>query len=102
VIVYIILVVLLILASGFFSGSETALFSLSQVKLSHYKKSSNKRENLIALLLSRPRRLLITIIVGNLVVNILASSVSASLFRALRVPQAETISVLTMTVLPGW
>jgi magnesium and cobalt exporter, CNNM family len=94
-----ILLVLLILCSGFFSGSETALFSLSQVKLSQYKQSDDRREKLIARLLGRPQKLLITIILGNLVVNILASSVSVSLFRALEVSGAETISALAMMLL---
>ena len=98
-IVSLILLALLILCSGFFSGSETALFSLSQVKLSQYKQSGDRREKLIARLLGRPQKLLITIILGNLVVNILASSVSASLFRALEVSGAETLSVLAMMLL---
>jgi len=93
------LIVLLIVCSGFFSGSETALFSLSQIKLRPLQTAKDRRKRLIPLLLSKPRHLLITILIGNMMVNILASSVSASLFRKLTLHSAEAFSVLTMTML---
>ena len=79
----IVIIAFLVVCFGFFSGSETALFSLSQIKLRRFQKSRQRGERIVASLLGRPRRLLITILIGNLIVNILASSVSASLFRRL-------------------
>ena len=95
----IVLIIFLIICSGFFSGSETALFSLSRIKLRRLQSAPEQRSRLVASLLERPRHLLITILIGNMIVNILASSVSASLFRKLAQHNAEILSVLVMTTL---
>ena len=72
--------VVLLLFSGLFSASETALFSLSSLKVKTYKQNRDPRKQLIAQLLSSPRDLLVTIIMLNISVNILVQNVSASLF----------------------
>ena len=69
----------LILLSAFFSGSEAAFFSLSKEMLDGLKESSSKKSNLIAKLLKKPRHLLITILVGNTIINVSAASVAAIL-----------------------
>ncbi len=74
------LLILLLLCSGFFSASETSLFSLSSLKIKAYKTDSDTRKRLVADLLSSPRDLLVTIIMVNIAVNILVQNVSASLF----------------------
>jgi putative hemolysin len=71
---------ILLLFSGLFSASETALFSLSSLKVKTYKQNKDPRKQLIAQLLSSPRDLLVTIIMLNVSVNILIQNVSASLF----------------------
>jgi putative hemolysin len=71
---------LLLLLSGFFSGSETSLFSLGRIeryRLRHEDETLAVRW--IHELLGRPRRLLITILIGNECVNITISALSASL-----------------------
>jgi putative hemolysin len=72
---------LLLFFSGLFSASETALFSLSSLKVKTYKQDKDPRKQLIAQLLSSPRDLLVTIIMLNVAVNILIQNVSASLFK---------------------
>jgi putative hemolysin len=67
----------LILFSAFFSSTEAALFSLSRSTVSRLGQSSPAGGR-IARLLQRPRRLLITILIGNLCVNVLATSVATS------------------------
>ncbi len=70
------LVVLLILLSlsFFFSGSETALFSLPRVAVERLRQASAKGKR-VADLLERPNRLLVTILLGNLAANILISEI---------------------------
>ncbi len=81
---YEIFAILILLAfSAFFSGSETALFSLSHIKIKKFQAEKKRRTRLVAHLVSHPRRLLITILIGNMFVNTFASSLSASMFRAL-------------------
>ncbi|OSM04309.1 putative transporter [Magnetofaba australis IT-1] len=72
------LLVLLAL-SGFFSSSETALFSLDAIQLERMKQAGHPRLALIRRLLGEPRRLIVTILIGNELVNVAASNISASL-----------------------
>ncbi len=71
---HIFLIVILLSLSFFFSGSETALFSLPRVVLERLKESSAAGRQ-SARLLKEPNRLLITILMGNLGVNILLSAI---------------------------
>ena len=65
---FIVLVVLLAL-SAFFSGSEAAIFSLSKLEKKRLNNRHPKTWKTISALLERPRRTLITILIGNMVVN---------------------------------
>jgi len=66
--------------SAFFSGSETALFSLNKLQLKKMQKEeSSWRVNSIIKLLDDPQRTLITILTGNMFVNIAASSLATYL-----------------------
>ncbi len=71
-----ILLVLLIL-SAFFSGIETALVSLSELKVRALKQQKKKGSEILAKLKENQRRLIITILLGNNVVNVGASAYSA-------------------------
>ncbi len=66
--------VLLLLGSAFFSGSETALFSLSRLDLQKLRKDRNPHSELLHELLDQPRRLIISILSGNELVNIAATA----------------------------
>jgi putative hemolysin len=62
---------LLLLLSGLFSGSETALFSLPRNELREARRSDSGTARAIVGLLGRPRRLLVTVLLCNTVVNVL-------------------------------
>ncbi|MBN4067221.1 HlyC/CorC family transporter [Simkania negevensis] len=66
--------------SGFFSMSETAFFSIPPSKLKTYRHVKDVRKNLIWRLLSRPRELLVTILMLNILVNILIQNMASSIF----------------------
>ncbi|MGD0665428.1 MAG: CNNM domain-containing protein, partial [Rhabdochlamydiaceae bacterium] len=76
----ILLLFILLFFSGFFSASETSLFSLSSLKVKTYKTDIDPRKRLVAHLLASPSDLLVTIIMVNIAVNILIQNVSSSLF----------------------
>ena len=70
---------ILIFLSAFFSGSEVALFSLKREK---FKKQNAKRKLIIGYvdnLLDNPKRLLVTILVGNTFVNVAASIIGVAI-----------------------
>lgn len=89
----IIALVLLLLLSGFFSTSETALFSLSSVKRGTFKRSEKKGRRAAALLLERPKSLLITILIMNVAINLGVQNVTSSIF-------GHVSSVLLTVVVP--
>lgn len=71
--------VLLILLSGFFSGSETALVSVNRIKLKKLAEDGDNRALIVEGLLKHPNRLLATVLVGNNLVNISAAAIATSL-----------------------
>lgn len=77
------LLALLTILSAFFSGSETALFSLSNAKIKAYAFDHDRRKQLIAHLLKRPQDLLVTIFMLNTLVNILLQNVASNMFGSL-------------------
>lgn len=81
--------------SAFFSGAETALFSLNSLRI----KAMGKRGRLISQIMAQPRNTLITILVGNMFVNILSSSLAAALALELFGGQGLAISTAVMTFL---
>ncbi|HQJ95872.1 MAG TPA: hemolysin family protein, partial [Candidatus Cloacimonas sp.] len=68
------IIIVLFALSAFFSGSETALFSLSRVYLKRLENSKSKSAKRILKLLKKPRELLITLLLGNTFVNLAISS----------------------------
>lgn len=76
----ILVLVAFLFCSGFFSSSEVALFSLSSMKVKAFKNDLDKRKQLVYKLLSSPRDLLVTIIMLNIIINILIQNVTSSIF----------------------
>jgi putative hemolysin len=66
-------------ASAFFSGSEVALFSLDKRKINSQFSGHPTILNYINSLLEQPRRLLVTILIGNTVVNVAVSIIAVAL-----------------------
>jgi CBS domain containing-hemolysin-like protein len=64
----------LLICSAFFSSSETALFSLSRLDLQQLRREQNPQSETIHELLDQPRRLIISILSGNELVNIAAAA----------------------------
>ena len=69
---------LLLLLSGLFSGSETALFSLPKNELREARRGHSGAARAIVALLGRPRRLLVTVLLGNTSANVLYYATSWS------------------------
>jgi putative hemolysin len=95
-----ILMVLLVL-SGFFSSSETALFSISRTKARHLAKKSDKTFTLIKEMKENSHRLLSTILIGNNVVNVAASAIATQMaigfFKDYAVTAASSYAIGTVT-----
>lgn len=95
----IILLVVLLFGSAFFSASETALMSLSKIRLRHLEDAGVKNAELVNKLLEHPNRLLGAILVGNNLVNIGASALATSIIMKLTGASGVLWATLMMTVL---
>jgi gliding motility-associated protein GldE len=79
IVVYILLFLVLLALSAFFSGAETAFFSLSSATIAKFSNSDKSSERRVAKLMELPRQLLITIVLGNTIVNVTIATVAAIL-----------------------
>ena len=97
------LIILLIL-SALFSGSEVALFSLNRKKIEKYFEKSSYRLSYLKSLLDAPRRLLVTILIGNTVVNVAASIIAVSLalefaaWKGIQINIILTVQIILLTI----
>lgn len=89
-----VLLAFLIVLSGFFSSSEAALFSLTSLHVHKMREEKFPFAASVQKLLAAPKRLLITIIVGNEIVNILISTLAAGLFIGLFGAKGAGLAVL--------
>lgn len=92
--------VVLLSLSAVFSGSETALFSLSRIDLQKLRQSRDKHSESIHAMLDEPRRLIISILCGNELVNI-ASAVNMAAILLIIFGEADVgwINILIMVPL---
>ena len=79
----ILLLAVLLICSAFFSACEAAFFSLTSFQLSELKEKKGRWGLVVNNLLEKPRELLITIYIGNELVNIAVSVITTSIFIAL-------------------
>ncbi|PID59552.1 MAG: metal transporter [Ignavibacteriae bacterium] len=83
--------IILLLFSAMFSGSEVALFSLDKKKIAEFNNNSNLIGRYITYLLKFPKKLLVTILIGNTITNVAASIISVSI--ALKIAEYYNYSV---------
>ena len=89
----------LIILSAFFSGSETALTTSSRARLHELHKRGNSKAERVLKLKEQPERLIGGILLGNNLVNILASSLATSAFLQLFGDAGVVWATLVMTAL---
>ena len=95
----IIILVILILFSAFFSATETAFSSLNKIRIKMMAEDGNKRAALVQSMQENFDRLLTTVLIGNNIVNIASTSIATVLFISL-LGQASgpSVSTVVMTV----
>ncbi len=94
------LAILALLAmSAFFSGSETALTAASRARMHQIERSGDLRAAVVARLLQSRERLIGALLLGNNLVNILASALATSLFLRLFGDAGVVYATIVMTAL---
>ena len=92
------LLILLLLLSAFFSGSETALMSLNRYRLRHKARAGHRGARLAETLLKRPDRLIGLILLGNNLVNFSAASLVALISLKIGGQPAVAVGTLLLTL----
>ena len=88
---------LCLLLSAFFSSSEAALFSLTSLHLHKMREERFPFFSHVERLLETPRRLLVTIIAGNEIVNVVLSAMATALFISLFGDRGEWLTVAVLS-----
>jgi Mg2+/Co2+ transporter CorB len=91
--------VVLLLLSAFFSGSETALMSLNRYQMRHKARAGHRGAKLAEALLKRPDRLIGLILLGNNLVNFSAASLVAIIALKLGGPPAVAVGTLILALI---
>lgn len=78
-ILYLLLILICLLLSAFFSGSETAFIALQRIRLKHLETSGGDRARRVARLMKKPERFLATVLLGNNFVNTAAAALATAI-----------------------
>ena len=92
-------ILVLLVLSGFFSGSETALTATSRARMHTLARDGSARAGIVSRLIATRERLIGAILLGNNLVNILASALATSVFITLFGDTGVVYATLVMTAL---
>lgn len=79
IVIAVVAILLLLVLSGFFNGSETALTAASKARMHALEQEGNARAKVVNDLLRHPEKLIGSILIGNTVVDVLAASLATGL-----------------------
>ncbi|MCU0104936.1 hemolysin family protein [Acholeplasma vituli] len=97
--IYLILIVISIILSGFFSATETAFSTMNRIRMKNLSEKGNKNASLAIKLHERYDVFISTILIGNNIVNILSASLATILFvQLLGQDLGATISTIVTTI----
>lgn len=97
--VQLVVLVILLIGSAFFSASETALMSISKIDARHMVDQNIKNAKIVSKLVEDPNKLLGAILVGNNIVNIGASSLATVIATGIFQSAGAGIATGVMTLL---
>lgn len=92
-------ILFLLFLSGFFSGSETAMTATSKAKMHGLEKEGNKRAKIVNKLIDQKDKLIGALLLGNNLVNILASAMATSVLIGLFGEAGVVYATIAMTLL---
>ena len=92
-------IIVLLVMSGFFSGSETALTAASRARMLQLEKTGDRRATVVSRLIMVRERLIGALLLGNNLVNILASALATNVLLSLFGDAGVVYATLVMTAL---
>ena len=94
----IIVIVIMIIFSAYFSATETAFTSLNKIKMKNMAGDGNKKAEKVLALSEKYDKLLTTILIGNNIVNITMTTVATVMFVSLFGAYGATIATIVITI----
>lgn len=100
-VIQLIVLAILIFLSAFFSSAETAFSTVNRVRMRALEDEGNKRAAKVNKILDRYSKMISTILIGNNIVNLSASSLATTLALRISIPVGIMTGILTIVVLIG-
>jgi putative hemolysin len=97
-VLYLVLALTCVMASAFFSSSETAFISLQKIRVKHMESQGEEKASRIAKLLERPEKFITTVLLGNNFVNTAAAALGTAVVLSLWAG-SEEVAVLLSTLI---
>ncbi|WP_105301781.1 hemolysin family protein [Anaerococcus marasmi] len=97
-IIQLILIILGVMFSAFFSSSETALTSINTFKIRQMEKNGIKNSHILKKLVDNITKVLTTILIGNNIVNIVTTTIATIFFTDVFGPKGAVISPIILTI----
>lgn len=97
-IIQLILIILGVMFSAFFSSSETALTSINTFKIRQMEKNGVKNSHILKKLVENITKVLTTILIGNNIVNIVTTTIATIFFTDVFGPKGAVISPIILTI----
>ncbi|MCM1304443.1 MAG: hemolysin family protein [Lachnospiraceae bacterium] len=98
-VIQLIIVIVLVILSGFFSSAETAFSTVNRVRMRALEEEGNKRAARVNKILENYSKMLSSILIGNNIVNLTASSLATTLAMRVNLATGIATGILTMVVL---
>lgn len=98
-IIQFIVLIILVLLSGFFSSAETALTTVNRIRMRALEEEGNRRAATVNKILDRYSKMLSAILIGNNIVNLSASALATTLALKISLPVGIATAILTIIVL---
>lgn len=98
-VIQLIVLIVLVFLSGFFSSAETALTTVNRVRLRTLEEEGNKRAAKVNKILDNYSKMLSTILIGNNIVNLSASALATTLALRINLAVGIATGILTVVVL---
>ncbi len=98
-VIQLIILIVLVLLSAFFSSAETAFSTVNRVRMKALEDEGNKKAKKVNLILDNYSKMISTILIGNNIVNIAASSLATTLAIRINLIIGIATGILTIVVL---
>lgn len=98
-VIQLVVLIILIFLSGFFSSAETALTTVNRVRMRSLEEEGNKKAAKVNKILDNYSKMLSSILIGNNIVNLSASALATTLAMRISLPVGIATGILTVVVL---